>query len=464
MARKVDLSLDRLVALGAEKLAALILGETEVNAAFAKRAKAALTGAQGVDAVAALIDRRLAALERARGMVDWRKERAFAADLGAIVDTITGELGRNSPAQAAQRLLRFIDTHVSVFERIDDSNGRIQDVYWRAAGIIPEIVQRLSFDERDWLPDRLLASLTKDTHGLARNISIAAAPLLPALVLGAWDEALRQIEAPDNAVLDVRQAIADARGDVEGYLALELRKPAWRQNPLEAAERLRAAGRLDEALTWVRRERKGGLAFATREDIADGRIQKFHDLEKIRLEARILDEKQDRKAAQALRWAAFETSLNADLLREYLRRLEDFIEHEEQERAFAVVTASPHSYSALGFFIEWPRLDLAAKLVLDKRKIWDGRQYDALPDAAAALEHDFPEAATVLYRALLDSILDRAKSQAYGHGTRYLARLAALGAYVRDGGVVETHEVYLARIKQKHGRKAGFWNQASARM
>jgi hypothetical protein len=143
MARKVTLSLNGLVALGAEKLAELILEEAEGNAAFAKRIKAALAGAQGIDAIASLIDRRLAALERARAMVDREKERAFAADLGATVDSITGELGPRSPFQAAQRLLRFVDTHAHVFERIDDSGGRIQAVYWQASEAIPDLVQKL---------------------------------------------------------------------------------------------------------------------------------------------------------------------------------------------------------------------------------------------------------------------------------------------------------------------------------
>jgi hypothetical protein len=459
MTRKAALSLDGLVALGAEKLAELILEEVEDNLAFAKRIKAALAGAQGIDAIASLIDRRLAALERARAMVDREKERAFAADLDATVDAIAGELGPRSPFQAVQRLLRFLDTHAHVFERIDDSGGRIQAVYWQASEAVPDLVQKLPLDERDWLPDRLLASLAKDTHGLARDVSIAVAPLLPAPVLAAWDDALRLSENKDSAILDVRQAIADARGDLDGYLALEARRPGWRQNPLAAAERLFAAGRLDEALAWVRREKQGGLAIATESDIADGRIRRFHDLEKVKLEARILEAKQNRQAAQALRWAAFETTLNADLLREYLRKLEDFIEYEEQERAFAVATASAHSYAALSFFLAWSRLDLAAKLVLDKRDVWDGSHYGALTNAAVALEPDFPVAATLIYRVLLDNILARAKSQAYGHGARHLARLTALAADVPEDGDLETHAAYLARIRQLHGRKAGFWSQ-----
>ncbi|WP_425332343.1 DUF6880 family protein [Rhodoblastus sphagnicola] len=57
------------------------------------------------------------------------------------------------------------------------------------------------------------------------------------------------------------QAIAQARGDLDQFLALEARRPDWRQDPFRSAERLLAAGRLDEALSWVRREHRGGLAY-----------------------------------------------------------------------------------------------------------------------------------------------------------------------------------------------------------
>lgn len=44
--------------------------------------------------------------------------------------------------------------------------------------------------------------------------------------------------------------------------------------------------------------------------------------------------------------------------------------------------------------------------------IWDGRHYDILVPVARALEDSHPVAATVLYRALLNDILSRAKSVA----------------------------------------------------
>src|SRR3954453_15717842 len=104
MARKTTLTHDALLALGAEKLAKLVLNEAGRNPAFKKLATAALAGARGPHAIAAIIDRRLSALERARGIVGWEKRKAFAAALDATVTTITDELGPADPAAAAERV------------------------------------------------------------------------------------------------------------------------------------------------------------------------------------------------------------------------------------------------------------------------------------------------------------------------------------------------------------------------
>jgi hypothetical protein len=60
MAWKATLTNDALIALGAEKLARPVLAEAERNAAFKKIVRAALAGARGPEAIAALVDRRLA--------------------------------------------------------------------------------------------------------------------------------------------------------------------------------------------------------------------------------------------------------------------------------------------------------------------------------------------------------------------------------------------------------------------
>jgi hypothetical protein len=96
-----------MAALGAEKLVQLILDEAKVNAPFRKKANAALAAAKGPEAVAALIDRHLSALEKAQATVDWEKEKDFAADLAATVDSIVKELGQADAALADERLPCF---------------------------------------------------------------------------------------------------------------------------------------------------------------------------------------------------------------------------------------------------------------------------------------------------------------------------------------------------------------------
>lgn len=462
MARKTSLSLENLAALGAEKLAQLVLDEANGNAPFRKKANAALAGAKGAEAVAALIDRRLAALEKARAMVAWEKEKDFRADLAATVETIVKELGQADAALAVDRLLRFIDTHGKVFDRIDDSGGRIQDVYFDAGEKVPELVEKLAPEDRARLPKTLAKSLGSDTHGYAPRVAMAVAPLLPESALADWDRALKTAGA-DDPYIAVRQAIAEARGDLDLFLALEDKRADWRQNPLRAAEKLLAAGRLDEALLWARRERRGGIAYASAADVAEGRIKRPHDLQRVDLEARILEAQGDRKAAQALRWEAFETTLDPKPLRDYLKKLGDFEEDDEILRAFAFAEASPHAYSALAFFVAWPNHDRAAKLVVAKPTHWDGRHYGPLADAAATLEENFPLAASVLYRALLNDILGRGKSPAYGHGARYLARLATLAEGIGDWKSLDNHVAYALGLRKNHGRKAGFWSLTDAK-
>ncbi len=128
MARRATLTNEALAALGAEKLARLVLDEAGRNAPFKKLVTAALAGAKGPNAVAAIIDRRLAGLERSRGFIDWEKRKTFAADLRATLATITDELGQADPAAAVDRLVRFLICADGVF----------------AASTIPRVTSRTS--------------------------------------------------------------------------------------------------------------------------------------------------------------------------------------------------------------------------------------------------------------------------------------------------------------------------------
>lgn len=156
-----------------------------------------------------------------------------------------------------------------------------------------------------------------------------------------------------------------------------------------------------------------------------------------------------------------EGTLNAGMLRDYIDALPDFDEFEGLDRAFAHALGSKRLYLALEFFLEWPRLDLAAKIVVDNHLKWAVQLYHILLPPAEALTHDHPVAATILYRALLDDILTRARSKAYPHAARYLKKLDELAVQSDDGSLqstgIDAHPTYRSALRKSHSRKAGFW-------
>ena len=188
MARQPVLNEEALVKLGSEKLARLVIGEAKRNAAFRKLVAAALAATKGPAAVAAIIDKRLAGLDRAKAFVDWQKAKAFTAVIAATLAIITDELASADPDAAVDRLVRFLSTADRVFERIDDSNGRLQNVYHAAAASLPDLVGRLDEADKASIPDRLFAPAVSDDYGFFSTIMPEVVTHLPAHALDQWDK------------------------------------------------------------------------------------------------------------------------------------------------------------------------------------------------------------------------------------------------------------------------------------
>lgn len=480
MARQPALNQEALLQLGAEKLAGLVIDAANRDAAFKKLVMASLASAKSPAAVAAIIDKRLAGLDRAKGFVGWEKAKAFTADMAAILAIIVGELAQADADAARERLVRFLSTANRTFERIDDSSGRLQEVYRSAAAALPDLVERLPEVEKAAAPDWLFPLGVADSYGFVAAAMPEILARLPAQSLSLLDERLAEAalsQAPAETsekdwvkrarvdrLVRFRQQVADCRQDVDAFIALENSRADGPRDAIAIAERLADVSRHSEALKWLRRPGRDAVKYLGYDDLADGVSPRdLADIARMRLEIRILEAMGDRVAAQELRWRTFETLLDVDMLRDHLGHLGDFEEFDVLDKAFAHVLGAQQKYRALSFLLSWPRLDLAAKLVVERRCDWEGRHYEILAAAAQTLEPDHPLAATILYRALLEDILDRARSPAYSHGARYLKRLDALSEGEDPTWPIDSQRTYRLALQKKHGRKSGFWSLVEER-
>jgi hypothetical protein len=144
------------------------------------------------------------------------------------------------------------------------------------------------------LAAEVLDLFTTDEYGARGQVIIAFVEALGTTGLAEVEQMARERLAHGSAGKDrylaiALENIADARGDVDGYIAAQRLAGSEARAVREIAERLVAAGRLEEALDWA--ERTDVRTFE-RESIA-------------RLKVDILDWLGRTEDAQAVRWSIF---------------------------------------------------------------------------------------------------------------------------------------------------------------
>jgi len=130
---------------------------------------------------------------------------------------------------------------------------------------------------------------------------------------------------------------------------------------------------------------------------------------------------------------------------------------EAEDKALDYALTYPSALSALHFLIHWPALDHAAQLVTSRADEMDGDHYEILTPTAEALSANYPLAATLVLRAMIDFALGAARSKRYRHAARHLLECESLASQIDDFDQFDPHVTYVANLKAKHGRKQSFW-------
>jgi len=485
MAAKTTLNAKNLEALGAPRLAELLLELSTGNAAAKRKLRLELAGEASPQQLGQEVRKRLVSIGKARSFIDWQKRKAFVDDLETQRRAI-GKIATVDPKEALELAWRFLDLAASVYERSDDGSGAIQDVF---AAMLEDLggIAEAARPQPEALAETVFRAVQDNEYGQFDGVIETLAPvlgepglarleaLLAAGLKGSPEKekpraagrvgGLRDAEAFERRYRERRlrralQAIADARGDVDGFIAQY--DAETRRVPGIAADiaaRLLAAGRVEEAWTAI----EAGSPKPRRSDVPDGFSlietewlgSDERNWEETRLA--VMEAKGQREAAQAFRWACFETKLDAGHLRDYLKRLPDFDDLEAEAKALAQVVEHRDVHHALFFLIEWPALDKAAAMLCDRYEELDGNAYPLLTPAADKLAGKQPLAATLCLRAMIEFTLDKAKSSRYGHAARHLATCTSLAPAIADYAGIEPHSAFVTRLRAKHGRKYGIW-------
>lgn len=478
MATKKTLNAKNLEVLGAQRLAELLIEICTGDAAAKRRLRLELVAAQDPAAIGQEVRKRLATIARSRSFVDWDRMKALADDLNTQRRTIVDQVAKQNANEALDLIWRFMDLASSIFERCDDSNGMVSDVFRSACIDLGTIAGAATTNPED-LADRVFQALNASDYGqFDELIPILAAALGPRglqhlkhRMIALSQEPVQKLPDEDRQIIGwgsagplyadeiaessrkmtVRMAlqeIADAQGDVDAFI--EQYDPQTRRVPRIAADiarRLLAAGRAKQAWDTIEaaeHKRRGWPDF----EWEDARIE-------------VLDALDRTDEAQSARWSCFERSLSASHLRAYLKRLPDFDDFAAEQKALIHAQEYPSLLQGVSFLIDWPARDRAAKIIIDRAKELNGNHYEILAPAAEALAAKHPLAATLLLRAMIDFSMVNGRSSRYRHAARHLMECAGLAAAIEDYGSFETHQTYFERLQVEHGRKSSFWSLLS---
>ncbi|WP_454718897.1 DUF6880 family protein [Caulobacter segnis] len=386
LAGQKKVTAQNLAGLGAERLAQILVEVAQTRTDLKRRLRMELAAGLGASHLVPEIDKRLAALETSRGQVNWRQKPAFLRDLDALRGLIANRLGVEAQDAALERLWRFLATHPQAARRLKDRDDHFEAVYHTAAADLGAL---LAAHDPHLAANALVEAAAAAPQAWAAWAGAALTPIASATAAIALTLAQGKSRPMPGWMVFIRH-LADAAGDVAAYA--ETFGQAALATPsvsVEVARRWLAAGRPAEAGAALR------LAAPKPKGLLGRLAAPDFDWESVWID--YLDAAGDTDAAQAVRWASFQRTLEAQRAKAYVARLSGFDDVEAESEIFALAAAHENFEKGLSVLMAWPALAEASAMVMtrgDQARI-DPEQAEAF---AGKLRRRFPDAAERLLR------------------------------------------------------------------
>ena len=394
---------------------------------------------------------KLTGLKRARRFIGWREVGGFARELSGLLADL--EESVEDGKTGVELVARFFECDRAVFERCDDSSGMVGDVFRYDAS---KLFARFAADcpDKKWLGKLLIKLFGGNDYGARDYLLESAAKFMP-------EENLRELagqfwqlaEAEKNEYQGRSwyrgvEELADQLGDAP--LFEKARLAAWGEPGtaacLDIASTYLKTGEAQTALDWIKRDKEPGTFQADKRD---------------QLLQAIYTELGESEKVTEIAWKRFRGYRCIDGLGELLavigqKQKETVI----ADQAKAILAEKRFRGSDADFLLQTGCLAQAENYLLQSAEQFNGDSYGSLLPLAQAMEKaERHLAATMLYRALLDSILRRGQTKTYPHGVRYLKKLDTMALSISDWQGFTSHEIYKKELRLAHSRKHSFWGK-----
>lgn len=444
---------EKLVNLGAERLAVLLSDHASQDKILSKKLKLALT-ALAPEKLAKTLRSQINQLKKSNRFIEWQEIKKFTKELVLIRDSIENDLLPQSPSLASTLAEEFLMAASKILERLDDSYGNISHIFSETSKIWGKAYVELDY-EPDPLATKLLHLTLKDSYGIYGSLIEGFIPALKRKGLENLENKViislsstKQLY-DKKRLTDILLLIADAKNSVDDYIkTFEVTGlPVRDKDRLSIAKRLNNAWRNSEALDWL--------------ESIENKTHYFCEYMDLKIESYELDG--NTSESQTLRWEAFKSTLNMSYYLDYLKATKAENYAAIQQEALLIVYSFKNIIRALHWLVDAGFTAEAAKYLREHIKEIDGSYYTILrPIAKHFSESGYPLEAVLLYRNLCEPILTSANSRYYPYAAKDLKKAVELSLQVTEWDTFTTGDDYLEFLKKQHFRKYGFWQTYEA--
>jgi hypothetical protein len=381
---------------------------------------------------------RLSALKRSRRFFRWGESASLARELRELLQQIEDQV--EDTQTGCTLVANFYTTDHSVFGRCDDSSGHVGDVYrYDASELFVSYAKRCA--DKPWLAKLTLKTSLKDDYGVRDALVDSAAEFLPEALLRRLIDQYQQLAEKETDEFPRRhwlyQIESLARQLKDAPLFEQTRRAAWGDDPGTAA---------CVDIDWLERIPAG---------------ESFQQQERDELLLAIYDRQGDKQQQAEVARRSFCRQRSQSGFERWISIVGEDQRADLLDLEVRVILDAPLlSLTDAAFLTAMGQWDAAENYLQARAEQLNGDHYQFLLPLAETFESlARPLTASLLYRALLDSILSRARTTTYGHGARYLRKLDLLAQTVSDWRNIEPHAVYVEQLRRQHGRKISFWSR-----